>query len=94
MIARSKNIEMKQYPPNLKNYLIQRSNVIGICNPSWITDEVMDLLLQMLQISPSKRKTADEVRPDFCQITNSSCNTRTSTRCATMPQISLHSLPP
>lgn len=56
---------MKSYPPNLKNYLIQRSKVVGTCNPSWITDEVMDLLLQMLQISPSKRKTADEVRPDF-----------------------------
>ena len=54
---------MKMYPPNLKNYLIQRSKIIGTCNPSWITDEVMDLLLQMLQISPSKRKTADEVRP-------------------------------
>ena len=56
---------MKSYPPNLKNYLTQRSKVVGTCNPSWITDEIMDLLLQMLQISPSKRKTADEVRPDF-----------------------------
>ncbi|OAO13167.1 cyclin-dependent kinase [Blastocystis sp. ATCC 50177/Nand II] len=60
-LLQSKNIEMKSYPPNLKNYLTQRSKVVGTCNPSWITDEVMDLLLQMLQISPSKRKTADEL---------------------------------
>ena len=53
---------MRVYPPNLERYIRQRVEKYGVNNVDWLTDEVFDLLKQMLQVVPSKRKTAKEVR--------------------------------
>lgn len=54
--------ELKQYPGDLAGYIRQRVETYGVNNVEWITEEVVDLLSQMLQVVPSKRKSAKEVR--------------------------------
>lgn len=63
-IFRNKNIHFPEFPPNLQTYLQEKATSGKICKASRITDEVMSLLLDMLQIVPSKRKTAEEVSFD------------------------------
>lgn len=78
MLSRNEHVDIKFYPPNLERYIRQRVEKYGVNNVDWLTDEVFDLLKQMLQIVPSKRKTAKEVR--FCiHFHHSSSNTPIST---------------
>lgn len=58
---RKAHYEPKYSKPNLAKYLKDRSSVVGICNPSWLTDEVLAILNTMLQVSPEKRPSAEEV---------------------------------
>ena len=58
---RNQAAELKHYPGDLAGYLRQRVENYGVNNVDWITDEVVDLLSQMLQVVPSRRKPAKEV---------------------------------
>lgn len=62
--VRNKNVHFPEYPPNLQAYLQEKATSGKICKASRITDEVMSLLLDMLQVVPSMRKTAEEVSFD------------------------------
>ena len=59
--SRKKGVNFPDYPDNLRNCLQQKAESGKICKASWISEDVMSLLLEMLQIVPSKRKTAEEV---------------------------------
>ena len=60
--SRKKGVNFPDYPDNLRNCLQQKAEAGKICKASWISEDVMSLLLEMLQIVPSKRKTAEKVQ--------------------------------
>ena len=58
---RNRGVHFSDYPANLRAYLQEKASLTKICNPKWITEEVMSLLLDMLQVVPAQRKRAEEV---------------------------------